>query len=481
MKRLIILRILFLSFFQAHAQTDTTFNAFQAEFETFLDSIETAHEQFLSESDSIFYGFLRSSWASYKTTIPEKTKGIKPVQQPTIPEDSIFYELEPEKQKDTSSVIIPNLTRDTVKLDKPEVFFSRAIAKEINYYGITESLYYFPEHKPVLKHVSDQGIADFFHAMAANKEWGFNLQRLYLLKKKHKLNDWGYYCLLQKASEALFPNTNEQCLFVWYMLLKSNYRVKTGYSNNSVLLMLSTRQRIYNTPYINLQGIDYFLINSESNKARKVTTYKQDYPTVSHDIDLRLKAYPLFDILPVTKTIQYQKQPINLKIDITLIDFLSGIPHCPLENYFHPSPDPDFWMPVDSVIRPLISEKTNKEKIDVLLDFIQQAIPYQTDQEQFGKEKYMFAEECLFYPYSDCEDRTVLLAQMVKHYTNLPSIAVEFPEHVALAVDLGEDGQGTFIRHKGKKYIICDPTYINAKSGMLPDEFKDVKPKIVIY
>ena len=138
-------------------------------------------------------------------------------------------------------------------------------------------------------------------------------------------------------------------------------------------------------------------------------------------------------------------------------------------------------MPVDSVIRPLISEKTNKEKIDVLLDFIQQAIPYQTDQEQFGKEKYMFAEECLFYPYSDCEDRTVLLAQMVKHYTNLPSIAVEFPEHVALAVDLGEDGQGTFIRHKGKKYIICDPTYINAKSGMLPDEFKDVKPKIVIY
>ena len=33
--------------------------------------------------------------------------------------------------------------------------------------------------------------------------------------------------------------------------------------------------------------------------------------------------------------------------------------------------------------------------------------------------------------------------------------------------------------YKGKKYIICDPTFINANAGMCMPEFKKVNPEII--
>ena len=93
----------------------------------------------------------------------------------------------------------------------------------------------------------------------------------------------------------------------------------------------------------------------------------------------------------------------------------------------------------------------------------------------------MFAEECLYYPYSDCEDRAVLLAQLVKHYTGLPSIGLEFKEHVTLAVYFPGEEYGNYVVFEGKKYFICDSTYINATSGMIPGDLKLEKPKVIVF
>jgi hypothetical protein len=91
----------------------------------------------------------------------------------------------------------------------------------------------------------------------------------------------------------------------------------------------------------------------------------------------------------------------------------------------------------------------------------------------------MFAEECLYYPYADCEDRTSLLAELVKRYTGLSYVILSYPEHVALAVHFPGEEQGDFVLIEGKKYLVCDPTFINAKSGMLPVSFKNKKPNII--
>jgi len=129
----------------------------------------------------------------------------------------------------------------------------------------------------------------------------------------------------------------------------------------------------------------------------------------------------------------------------------------------------------------LLKNKTDTEKVNFLLDFIQHAIDYQTDEKQFGSENYLFAEETICYPYADCEDRTVLLSQLVREYTGLNTIAIVYPNHVSLAVNISENFEGAYVEHDNNKYYMADPTYIGAKLGMVMPEFENVVPEIIEF
>ena len=67
-----------------------------------------------------------------------------------------------------------------------------------------------------------------------------------------------------------------------------------------------------------------------------------------------------------------------------------------------------------------------KRQANLLLHYLHRAFPYKTDEAQFGVERTLFAEEMFHYPYSDCEDRSILFARLVRDlmktvsYTHLP-------------------------------------------------------------
>ncbi len=117
--------------------------------------------------------------------------------------------------------------------------------------------------------------------------------------------------------------------------------------------------------------------------------------------------------------------------------------------------------------------------MNIILRFVQTAFKYQTDQVQFGKEKAFFAEEIVFYPASDCEDRSILFAYLVQNILDLQVIALDYPGHISTAVMFDGDIKGDKIRFDNKTYIVCDPTYVNADVGMTMPRFKNVKPEII--
>ncbi|RMG76496.1 MAG: hypothetical protein D6714_21265 [Bacteroidetes bacterium] len=133
-----------------------------------------------------------------------------------------------------------------------------------------------------------------------------------------------------------------------------------------------------------------------------------------------------------------------------------------------------------TALEPLLEGKTTREKVDFLLRLVQYGFEYQTDQEQFGREKYFFPEEVLYFPYADCEDRSALFAQLVKEMTGLEVIGLVFPEHVATAVRFSEDFPGDYVTYEGQKYLICDPTYIGAGSGMVMPKYKNAAAQMVL-
>jgi hypothetical protein len=117
-------------------------------------------------------------------------------------------------------------------------------------------------------------------------------------------------------------------------------------------------------------------------------------------------------------------------------------------------------------------------QVDFLLRLVQTAFDYQTDQEQFGREDYLYPEETLYYPASDCEDRSVLFAWLVREVLGLEVAALDYPGHVATAVGL-QDGEGVRVEIDGRALMVADPTYLNARAGMVMPEYRDQRPEVI--
>ena len=54
-------------------------------------------------------------------------------------------------------------------------------------------------------------------------------------------------------------------------------------------------------------------------------------------------------------------------------------------------------------------------------------------------------------------------------------------EHLAAAVKFKNPADGDSHHHLGKKYIVADPTYINADAGMTMRQYQNEKPEIVSF
>ena len=137
-----------------------------------------------------------------------------------------------------------------------------------------------------------------------------------------------------------------------------------------------------------------------------------------------------------------------------------------------------FASPISIEAQRVLNNKLNEIKnqytpiqfIDIILNFVQTAFEYKTDEQQFGYEKYFYPEEVLGYPYSDCEDRSVLYSRLVRDIMGLDVVLIYYPGHLATAVKFTQPVNGDYITYDGDRYTICDPTYINAPVGMtMPD------------
>lgn len=90
---------------------------------------------------------------------------------------------------------------------------------------------------------------------------------------------------------------------------------------------------------------------------------------------------------------------------------------------------------------------------------------YAYDDDVWGRDRAFFGEETFFYPYCDCEDRAILLSHLVRDLVGLDVVLVYYPGHLAMAVEFKENVQGAGYMLNGRKFTVCDPTYIGADVG----------------
>ena len=115
-----------------------------------------------------------------------------------------------------------------------------------------------------------------------------------------------------------------------------------------------------------------------------------------------------------------------------------------------------------------------------LLNWVQTAFVYEYDDKVWGDDRAFFPEETLYYPYCDCEDRSILLSRLVRDLLGLKAILIYYPGHLAMAVGFTEDVKGDYILLQGKKYVVCDPTYIGAPVGVTMEGMDNETAKVIL-
>ena len=69
----------------------------------------------------------------------------------------------------------------------------------------------------------------------------------------------------------------------------------------------------------------------------------------------------------------------------------------------------------------------------------------------------------------------------MKELVGVDIVLLDYPDHIATAVCLPDeyDIKGCYFMVGGKKYYICDPTYIGAQIGDCMNQYKDKVPNII--
>lgn len=453
-------------------------SSFHKEFNSFNKQINQEFDVFRSHNDSVFIRFLQESWKEFKGNphpIPETPKpSTQPVyhQPDALPDNK---ENTPHIQESENEEVPGTLN----PIPEKESLGHLPAIRSFSFYGTRIALPRETGRLPALLNVSSQSISKYYSNACSSGEFNSVFSALKEESINCRLNDWGLASLLFQASKSFYSNVNEQVLFTWTGLLRSGYNAKVGYSGNRVFLLLPADILIYTISYT-VNDKDYYLLEpgSASPKPERLFIHEADYPGNKADFSFRLIENPTFKNHESFKTIPYKK-PLHLTFNKNLLDFYENYPPCDLQVYLNTPLSATTSRQLDAYFSEILKEKSDVQRLEILLDYVQQAIRYLTDKEQFGHERYFFPDETLFYKGADCEDRSTLLAALIKKYTSLDFIVLGYPAHVSLAVSLTACSGNDFLMYDSRKFYHADPTFLGAECGMAMPEVKNKAAEII--
>ena len=131
-------------------------------------------------------------------------------------------------------------------------------------------------------------------------------------------------------------------------------------------------------------------------------------------------------------------------------------------------------------LKQLIAGDDELDAVNKILNWVQTAFIYEYDDKVWGHDRAFFAEETLFYPYCDCEDRSILFTRLVRDLLGLDCILVYYPGHLASAVCFTQQVNGDYIFLNSRKFIVSDPTYIGAPIGMTMPDIDNKAAKVIL-
>lgn len=308
---------------------------------------------------------------------------------------------------------------------------------------------------------------------------------LKLLATGAGMSDWLMFVLVRQYADAVcHGEKNTATVFSHYLLANMGYDVRLGKAGNEMALLVAFRQMVYTRPYFILDGKKYFLFLDDNGPLkRQVANVSTCTIPTGADLGKPLNLVLTAPKVCTGKNIQFENTGNGISVSGTVDNIAKRIadefPQTEIPVYAASCLQKDFREKLLAQVGEQVKGMAERDAANTILQFVQLAFKYKTDDEQFGYEKSFFVEENFIYPANDCEDRAILYAFLVKNILHLDVHLLYYPNHEATAVAFSDQSaNGDGYDYKGKRFTICDPTYIGASVGECMPQYKSVKPKI---
>jgi len=453
------------------------YSLYATSFEEFKSTQNNSFKKYRSKNDLVFSSYLKAQWQEYTKREAfslyqeEKPKSIRATVAKKVKKLGPRVNI-----KVSIKNPIQNIPQTNILNKNKDIY--------MNYFGQKLGFNIDKNIKDIQFYPQNQnGIANFFDAMALSN-YEITIEEIKDVSKKLHLNDWGVYELVNQLSKTLYYSPDTVKLFSWFFLNKLGYEVKIGLIQKHVILMHYSKKIIYAVPSYKINNKKFYVLSHyEKSSLGRIYTYKKDYPNAKKALDLSLEELPKFQKNLKTKTLSFKEfgkvYTVSFSYDKNLIDFMATYPQADYETYFNAPISSDTYEQIAQDMKKYVNNRHSSYAINFVLNFVQKAFMYERDQEQFGKEKVMFAYETLYYDKSDCEDRAILFAYLVKKLFGISVVGVKYKDHMATALYIPMKGDS--VKVNGKRFIIADPSYINANIGQSMPKYKSIIPQDFIY
>lgn len=471
------------------------------------------YNKFRKEALKTYSDYVRKAWKDYKANAAidaPKDEMIKPQMAPDSEERTASWFIKifgKEKKKDTKktkpkskpAVRKPEVLKvetvikaePVIPQPEPQIPAEPRVEKANNYmtfsvFGTECKVRIGDNCRYKLPNASTAAVADAIENVFPGQQFENLLYDCLQERKRHDFSDWAYYQMLLALTRQFYGDTNEAVLCQAFLYSQSGYKMRLAHTSQKLYMLAATRHFIFNKQFYVLGGENYFLLSD--NKVDQLGICEASFPKES-SLSLQITASQQFAENPTmqrTITSRYNEDfSFTVTSNKNYIDFFDTYPSSTVNNNFmsrwamyantplEKGVKDQLYPPMKAKLKGL----SQKEAVQQLLWWMHGAVDtegkikdancflYNYDENVWGGDRAFFGEETLFYPYCDCEDRSILLSHLVRDLLELDVVLVYYPGHLAMAVNFTEPVKGDYVMLDGRKFIVCDPTYIGARVG----------------
>lgn len=488
MKKVLIILAMAFCMAQGHAQTFDRQQA-KSSFDEFRKSVYSDFNNFRRKCMEDYIAFVRNPWKAFEETKPVPKPIEKDVPPVTMPKE------DQSKPKKDVPVVIDEVVsvQPTVPQPKPvepvrEVPVVEAKNVTFTFFGTKGTVRFDADKRVHLNTMTETAVADALSRFTA-EDFDNLLYDCLRLRRNLKLCDWAYLQMLKALSGKIAgEGTNDAELLMAWLYMQSGYKMRLAFSDDRLYMLYASRHLIYNFTSYRIDGDIYYGVQQLPARLNicQASFPKEQRLSLLLNTDQRLA-----EDRDKVRTIVSRQAPeleISVSVNKNLLDFYSTYPSSMLDEnqmtrwamYANTPMAEHVQEQIYPTMKAQLKGLSQEQAVGKLLNWVQTGFVYEYDDKVWGHDRAFFAEETLYYPYCDCEDRSILLTRLVRDLLGLKCILVYYPGHLASAVAFDDHVSGDYILLQGKRFVIADATYIDAPVGMTMTGMDNQTAKVIL-